>query len=753
MCTVTLAAAFLCVLWAVYEENANIDQPSLRPACVRQEEGGLRVDMVSENLILHRGVQLRADSVEDRAFAAHLAGDGVADQEESRWSSANDWEKNDHWLEAAFPQETRIGCVRIYWERTNACTYSLEISADGRAWESVAYFQDEPKEREQYILLESPVTTRYLRLHVTEVRKEEEDLSLYYQNVSVLEFEAYDVPEVLRISKPCIGTGTGRTLPIPEVPAPYALRFGGADYENLVRRDGTIGDTLSCVEVELGFVLERDGMEWELPGLRVEVPGSAEKRANDEGTLGDVGTVEWQGSGGGVRLPAGLHLVMEEDAIEAVKPTARLFADELNAAGRTAILKTAGEKSDETYQIRLELNGDSSNNSLGEEGYEIEIQRDGTVVRGNTAQGIRWGCVTLLKLLRENEGELPLGRMRDYPRYRVRGFGIDVGRRPISMELLHRMVEELSKNKMNTLQIHLNDNQIIAQSEYDGTMEGARELYAGFRLESEMRNAEGEGITSQDLFYTKEEFAQFVEEARAYGVEVVPEIDTPAHSLAMTRIFPEWGMQGNPESADCLDLSKEGAVQLGKELWQEYLVPSEDGKEPAFAACTALHLGMDEYFGDGKDYLSYLKELSEYVGFLASDKRLRIWGSLSLIGGDYSDISRQLEMHIWDTSWADPAEMYAEGFSIINSQSSALYLIPGGGYDWLDLDFLEKEWMPNVFWTTQRQWELPAWSDRMLGACYMMWNDWASLNGHEITEDGLYDRFAEPLPVIAGKLW
>ena len=657
MCTVTLAAAFLCVLWAIYEENANIAQPSIRPACVRQEEDGLRVDMVSENLILHRGVRLRADSVEDRAFAAHLAGDGVADQEESRWSSANDWEKNDHWLEAAFPQETRIGCVRIYWERTNACTYSLEISADGRAWESVAYFQDEPKEREQYILLESPVTTRYLRLHVTEVRKEEEDLSLYYQNVSVLEFEAYDIPEVLRISKPRIGTGTGRTLPIPEVPAPYALRFGGADYENLVRRDGTIGDTLSCVEVELGFVLERDGMEWELPGLRVEVPGSAEKRANDEGTLGDVGTVEWQGSGGGVRLPAGLHLVMEEDAIEAVEPTARLFADELNAAGRTAILKTAGEKSDETYQIRLELNGDSSNNSLGEEGYEIEIQRDGTVVRGNTAQGIRWGCVTLLKLLRENEGELPLGRMRDYPRYRVRGFGIDVGRRPISMELLHRMVEELSKNKMNTLQIHLNDNQIIAQSEYGGTMEGARKLYAGFRLESEMRNAEGEGITSQDLFYTKEEFVRFVEAARAYGVEVVPEIDTPAHSLAMTRIFPEWGMQGNPESADCLDLSKEGAVQLGKALWQEYLVPSEDGKEPAFAACTALHLGMDEYFGDGKDYLSYLKELSEYVGFLASDKRLRIWGSLSLIGGDYSDISRHHEMHNTDTSWSDPPEM------------------------------------------------------------------------------------------------
>ena len=61
--------------------------------------------------------------------------------------------------------------------------------------------------------------------------------------------------------------------------------------------------------------------------------------------------------------------------------------------------------------------------------------------------------------------------------------------------------------------------------------------------------------------------------------------------------------------------------------------------------------------------------------------------------------------------------------------------------------------MPNVYETSERIWVLPAWSERCLGACYMMWNDWASVNGTEITEEGLFDRFAEPLPVIADKLW
>lgn len=753
LCAVTLSFALLCVLCALWE-GADIPQPSHRPVCIRQEEDGLRVDMAGENLILHRGVRLRADSVEGRAFSPRLAGDGVTGREESRWSSANDWENNDHWLEAVFPQKTRIGCVRIFWERTNASAYSLEISDDGRTWEAVACFQEEPKETEQYILLEKPVAARHLRLHVTEVRKEEEDLSLYYQNVSVLELEVYDEPDaVLHIPKPRIEAGTGRILSVPEVPEPYTLRFGGADYENLVRKDGTIGDTLSPVEVELGFVLQRDNTEWELPGMRVEIPGSEGGLSWAGGILEGIKAAEWKGSGGKVRLPEAVCLIRKGDEENAIEPVAQLFAKELETEGRSAGLETDGNDSGGGYGIILELTGGLSDNSLGEEGYEIEILKEGTTVRGNTVQGIRWGCVTLLELIRETDGTLPAGCLRDYPRYRVRGFGIDVGRRPVSMELLRRLVEKLSENKMNTLQIHLNDNQIIAQSEYDGTMKGAMSLYAGFRLESEMRNAKGESITSEDLYYTKEEFARFVEEAKAYGVEVVPEIDTPAHSLAITRTFPEWGMRGNPESADCLDLSKEGAVQLGKDLWKEYLTPSTDGKAPAFASCTALHLGMDEYFGDSGDYLSYLQELSEYVGELAPGKRLRIWGSLSLTGGDYAGISRQLEMHIWDTSWADPADMYAEGFSVINSQSSCLYLIPGGGYDRLDLEFLEKEWRPNVFWTTKRQWELPAWSDRMLGACYMMWNDWAGLNGHEITEDGLYERFAEPLLIIAQKLW
>ena len=98
--------------------------------------------------------------------------------------------------------------------------------------------------------------------------------------------------------------------------------------------------------------------------------------------------------------------------------------------------------------------------------------------------------------------------------------------------------------------------------------------------------------------------------------------------------------------------------------------------------------------------------------------------------------------------------MYEAGFGIINSLSSHLYLIPGGGeYDRLDIGYLEKEWQPNLFETAEQTWILPAWSDRVLGACYMMWNDWQQADGMELTQDDLMERFLEPLPAIAQKCW
>lgn len=729
-----------------------IRQPEWRIWTAEAEDNGIYVKTVEQNLLLLPGASLSADSEESREFAAVLAADGISDDEGLRWSSANDWENHDHWLQASFREPVTVGAVRVYWERTNAAAYALEYSQDGKQWETAVQFSEAPQSAVQDIVLDEPIEASFVRLHVTDVKKDESDMSLYYQNVSVLELEIYEgIEDSFLVETPEIKAGRKRTLTVPEA-GEYELSFVGADYENLIGKDGRIADTIADTEAEIGFVLGKDGEALELPGMYVTIPASggadgfeakeadgeaAEKRQSlPEG----FSAMEWLPGGGTVRIGQE-ELAAAENA---------LYEQGTIKGSKTAYSKM--EISSGRIRMSIKSGEDEWTDSLGQEGFELDIgmEKDGEIqIEARTQQGLCWGLESLRQLCGVSDGEIPTGRIRDYPRYSVRGFGIDVGRRAVSMELLYRIVDALAEQRMNTLLVHLNDNQIISQSSYDGTTEGARNLYAGFRLESDIRNEAGEPLTSQELFYTKEDFSELVAYAAQRGVEVVPEIDTPAHSLALTKLFPQLGLKNHPEAADQLDLSKPETTELVKQIWAEYLT----GEDAVFAQTEAIHIGMDEYFGDAEDYLSYMETISEYVRELAPDKRIRMWGSLSGIEGDISNLSRELEMHVWDTSWADPQEMYEAGFPIVNSLSSSLYLIPGGGYDWLDKDFLIKDWQPNVFETAERTWVLPAYSPRMLGACYMMWNDWAFLNGESITEDGLFERFADPLPVIAEKLW
>lgn len=807
---VTVLAAGVLGMSAASQSMTEIsekEQPLWQVWSAEECDAGLTVETVGENLILQKKAKLTADSEEGKDFRAMYAGDGNHTDETLRWSSENDWENNDHWLMADFGESVSIGAVRIYWERTNAKGYALEYSQDKENWQQASVFEETPEQKEQQIVLNEPVEARYFRLHVTDVLKEESDLSLYYQNVSVQELEVYgQLEDCFVVETPVIEAGSRRTLELPTVPEPYSISFGGADYDVLVNMDGKITDTIADTQVELGFILEKDGETQELPGIQTKIPAServeadgeratveSDKKAEQDAT-GEVRehasavtlpegftAMEWMpASATGVIEPAGQEIPSDEISEaapvtssysdwttrfirvvyrdEELERTAQLFATELSGQllQDVSVEKLADTEKPAEGDIVLNFrkavgDGKEWTQTLGDEGYELNLEAEspGVIsISARTKRGVRWGCVALGQLLEKSEGQLPAGVLRDYPAWSVRGFGIDVGRRPVSLELLYRIAEELSKHQMNTLQIHLNDNQIISQSDYDGTKEGARQLYAGFRLESDVKNEAGQSITSQDLYYSKEEFAQFIEDAAVMGVEVVPEIDTPAHSLALTKVFPKLGLSGDPESVDQLDLSNPAAQKLAETIWSEYLTESD-----VFSGTGTVHIGMDEYFGNQKAFVDYMKALSDYVAEAAPEKTIRMWGSLSKTGQDYSGLSRKIQLQVWDTDWTDPLEMYDAGFSVINSLSSSLYLIPGGGYDRLDLDFLEKKWQPNVFETQERTWELPRWSSRTLGACYMLWNDYASQDGNEITEDGLFERFAEPLDILARKLW
>ena len=769
------------------------------------------------NLARKRGVKATCDSVEQEALSAAMAIDGNDTDRASRWSSENNREDASHYIQLEFPEEISVSFVVLKWERANAISYALESSVDGEKFETLQSFETAPEALKQEIVLEEPVQARYLRLSTYAVTKEEADFSDLYQNVSLYEFEVYgDKPTAYKLKTPVIETAANgeRRLVMPETPEGFRVSLIGADLEQVIGADGRVYDTIQDKEVTVGYFVEdtRGREEAREVSFKVAVPAAngssataeeagngssvtAEEAGNGSsdaaGGAGQDGDeindspywivpsiAEWRGGRGIFNLASEerLRIVVDTDSRSPQKDKKAAAGTDAHAAeadvqtGRAenadaqALWEAASLFGKQCENSRFQYEADVCEgtledvgpgdiylgyaeevNGLGEEGYTCDIT-DRCVIRAESATGIRWGTVTMMQMLFRGPN-LPQGQIRDYPLYEVRGFGIDVARKPMSLDTLYRMMETMSWYKMNDLTIHLNDNEILATSGLTGSVEEAMTAGSAFRLESSLMNEKGAALTSAEYAYTKEEFSEFISVAKTYGVTVVPEIDTPAHSLSITKLYPEYALQTTNESADQIDLGNEKAVALVEDLWREAL----DEESGAFRGAEIVNIGMDEYYGDGEQYRQYLARINSLVQ--ETGRAVRLWGSLSNMGGTTAPSPENLQMNIWSTVWADPLEMYRAGYSLINMQNNHLYIIPGGGYDGLDAAELYENWAPNRFYDYNRIETIPAYSPQMLGASYMIWNDMSGSLDLGICEYDQFLRFRGPLDVLSAKLW
>ena len=104
---------------------------------------------------------------------------------------------------------------------------------------------------------------------------------------------------------------------------------------------------------------------------------------------------------------------------------------------------------------------------------------------------------------------------------------LDVARTPYPLSYLKDVIRTMAWYKMNDLHLVINNSYIFHEHYVDNGHDPFKESYAAFRLESKMKGKDGTPLTAKDLFYTKKEFADLVSYARKYGVNIVPEFDTP----------------------------------------------------------------------------------------------------------------------------------------------------------------------------------------------------------------------------------
>jgi hexosaminidase len=245
---------------------------------------------------------------------------------------------------------------------------------------------------------------------------------------------------------------------------------------------------------------------------------------------------------------------------EATTEAAKLIDALAPAIGFKLSLADASQRRRGSITLRL----DEDLSKLGGEGYMLRVSPRRISIRAKEPAGLFYGIQTLRQLLAEQvfsktkvegvEWKVPCVRITDYPRFRWRGLLVDPARHFIPKQDLMRFIDVMALHKFNSLQIHLTDDQgwRIEIKRYPKLTEiGA---WMDFTAMGRGQGAEGSGDKRPGGFYSQDDIREIVKYAAERYVNIVPEIEMPAHTGAAIVSYPEIGLY--PEKLSSLPVEK-----------------------------------------------------------------------------------------------------------------------------------------------------------------------------------------------------
>ncbi|GAC1422246.1 MAG: family 20 glycosylhydrolase [Flavisolibacter sp.] len=192
-----------------------------------------------------------------------------------------------------------------------------------------------------------------------------------------------------------------------------------------------------------------------------------------------------------------------------------------------------------------------NNARLGTEGYILEVTPTSITISAVKASGLFYGMETLLQLLpKEIESKTAIDKVSwnvptlniiDYPRFGWRGLMLDVSRHFFTKQQVKDFIDNMVQYKYNLLHLHLTDDQgwrIEIKSFPNLTKIGAWRPNREGAWGNTKAPDPGEPKTYGG-FYTQEDIKELVQYAKDRFVNILPEIEMPAHSMAAIASYPE----------------------------------------------------------------------------------------------------------------------------------------------------------------------------------------------------------------------
>lgn len=227
----------------------------------------------------------------------------------------------------------------------------------------------------------------------------------------------------------------------------------------------------------------------------------------------------------------------------------------------SSLLKSANNLNEylsKYFQIKLGITSkDSTANRINlvlnttvsefDDAYILNSSKENISIIGTSRPGVFYGIQTLLQLLPYHKTfPIPISSVSivDHPRFAYRGMHLDVSRHFFDVAFIKKYIDYLAYHKLNNFHWHLTDDhgwRIEIKKHPKLTSIGAWRNGSIIGLYPGTGN---DGIRYGG-FYTQEEVKEVIKYAADRYINVIPEIEMPAHSMAVLAAYPQFGTEPN----------------------------------------------------------------------------------------------------------------------------------------------------------------------------------------------------------------
>lgn len=535
----------------------------------------------AENVALNKPVEASGVEVNGQ-WGPEMAVDGKNDAD-NRWSGGfmkGAHQNSDQWLIIDLKaRATEVTSIEVAFHlKVWATKYQIQTSDSASGgWETLHTIEraasGSNSVTDTFVPAQIPELAslkRYVRFYFTELNSQAAGDAISVREITIMGTQtgavisAQDILE--EISELTVNEQDSH-LVIPEVSDAYDIRVYGSEVDRVIGDDGSISPyrlSNRSFQVILQATSKTDDSDTAKKSFTVTTPSNTKQypelfmQVASPNPTPDVlpAIQEWYGYEGDFILTKDTKIIVDDTAQADLMDVAQEFQQDIQEICGFALAIQNGENGS-AGNIYLKLQ-DTDVYGTGKEGYFLINGENGIQIYSSTKTGVLYGTVTVEQMLSQDAEHLhiPKGVIRDYPLYDTRGIMFDVARIPTRIQFLQDYSKILKWYKLNTMQMHINDNQ-WSEPAYSPNYSDWEDVDASHRLESELfpslatQRAKFEQPgdragrfdyyyqthTGKDgeLYYTKEEYRALEQAAAERGVKLIAELDTPGHSAAYTK--------------------------------------------------------------------------------------------------------------------------------------------------------------------------------------------------------------------------